>query len=275
MALAQITETKKVQEVLKALSFKVEKEHAFTKDGKKIPGMVVVRQDTRTPLSWVGETYGLVPHSVVLEPMLEALGDDFVLQRTVIEREGRRVMIEFRSRQELSIVKGDNLQLRGTYVNSMDRTQSFNFMAGAFRQLCSNGSGVFLDGFKLNIRETHTKNIQKTVDAIDFKQNLGKVLVSFKEAVNTLKGLVGKKVGDEKKAADLVEKFVGKKSASEILGLWGTGRGQNGEKDAYNLFNAVSQHMTDREASALLPVAATVRTYKKTTAMLQTLIALK
>jgi hypothetical protein len=157
----------------------------------------------------------------------------------------------------------------------MDRTQSFNFMAGAFRQLCSNGSGVFLDGYKLNIRETHTKNIGETVKALDFKENLTKVLSSFKEAVTVLKGLVGKKVGDEKKAADLVEKFVGKKSASEILGLWGTGRGQNGERDAYNLFNAVSQYMTDKESSALLPVAATVRTYKKTTNVLQALIALK
>lgn len=274
MALATTIETKSAKKTLEALSFKVQKEPAFTKDGKKIPGMVVVREDTRTPLSWVGDSYGLVPHHVVLEPLIEALGDDFELKHTIIEREGRRVRVDFMGKEELSVVRGDKLRFKGSFINSLDRTQSLKFHGGAFRLLCSNGMGVFLDGYSLNISEAHTKNLGATVAAIDFKKALGSVLTGFKEAVKMLQPLSEKKV-DDKKAAELTEKFMGHKAAQEILSLWTTGRGVNGEKTAWNLLNGASQYMTDAEPNALLPVAASIRTYKKTTDMLHALIVLK
>jgi len=268
MALAQIVTTSSAKETLKALSFPVAKEDAYTSDGKKIPGKVVVRTDTRTPLSWCGESYGLVGHSTIIAPLLDALGDDFELKQTIIEREGRRVRVDVMSKEEFAVAKGDNIRLRVSFMNSLDRTSSYRLHCGLWRLLCSNGAGAFMDGYSMNIQEAHTKNLSDTVNGLDFGKALGKALVDFKAASKMLTGMAKQKVADDD-AAKLIEKYIGKKGAAEVLGLWTTGRGINGDKSAWNLYNAASQYMTDLEGRALLPVAATMRTYKKTTGLLQ------
>jgi hypothetical protein len=273
MALAVSKDTTTPEQVLKALNFKVEKEQAFTKDGKRIPGMVVVRQDNRVPLAWVGETYGLVPHSAVIEPMLDVLGKDFELKRTVVERDGRRVSVNILSKEEVSIAKGDNLRLKAEFINSLDRTQSFKLVVGAFRLLCSNGSGIFLDGHVLNIKEAHTKRVSDTINALNFKQALADTVSKFRDTVKLLKPMTEKKVKDDD-AKKLIEEYVGRKSVDEIMALWTTGRGNNGDKTAWNLFNGASQYLTDAEGRALLPIASSLRTVKKTTGLLHALQSL-
>lgn len=270
MPLATSKETTDAQAVLKALNFKVEKEQAFTKDGKKIPGMVVVRQDTRTPLSWVGDSYGLVPHSVVIEPILASLGKEFELKKTVIERDGRRVSVGILGREEFAITKGDNLRLKAEFINSLDRTQSFKLVVGAFRLLCSNGSGIFLDGYTLDIRESHTKRVGEIINGLNFKTALGDIVGKFRDTIKQLKPLTERKVTDDD-AKRLIDVYIGKKSVDEVLGLWTAGRGQSGEKTAWALFNGASQYLTDSEGKAILPIASSLRTIKKTTGLLQAL----
>jgi len=268
MALAQVINTESVAAVLKSLSFPVAKEDAFTKDGQRIPGKVIVRTDTRKPLSWVGDTYGLIPHSTMLEPVLKEFADQFVIKRTVIEREGRRVEVDLLSKEQFSVIKGDAVRLKISMLNSLDRTQSFKYLAGAFRLKCSNGMGVFLEGASVRLTEAHTKLVEQRVNAGRLQEGISLLLKKFSEATANFKRLADTKVTDEQ-AQKLVESVVGKKSVEEVLKLWTEGRGQNGDKTAWALYNGVSQLLTDKEQVALLPVSASVRTFSKTTAMLR------
>lgn len=270
MALAVTKETKTARQVLEALAFEVRKEDAFTKDGKKIPGKVVVRQDNRAPLSWVGDSYGLVPHGDLINPVLKELKDDFELKQTIVERDGRRISVQLLSNADASIVSGDKLRLKVELINSLDRTQSLKAVVGAFRLSCLNGSGIFIGGATLNIKEAHTKKIADTLADGRFRDMFSGLVGKFKEAVKHISPLTSKQLKDDE-AAKIIGEYVGKKSVDEIMGLWTKGRGQSGEKTAWGLFNGASQYLTDAEGNALLPISASLRTVRKTTELLQAL----
>ncbi len=273
MALAETKETKNINEVLKTLDFKFEKRQACIEGTNiPIPGRVVCRVDTPKPIpiAWVGESYGLVPHGTILKPLLTGLGDEFDIKKTVIERHGRRVMVEALSKESWSVVRGDRVHMKLCFVNSLDRTSSLKLMFGAFRLLCSNGMGMFMNGYTMNIREPHTKLLEERVTSPTFQHNLGQLATGFKEGVKLLSQMAERKV-DDKQAEKLISDIIGKKSVTEIMHLWTAGRGQNGDKTAWALYNGASQHLTDLEVKAILPVAAKVRTMKKTTALLRAL----
>lgn len=272
-AVATITkETTSLADVLAELSFKVDKEPIQLLSGEKAPGCCVVRYDGKIkhPISWVGEDYGLVPHNQVLEPLLKHVGSEFDIKRCDIERFGRRVSVELLSKETFAVIKGDDIRMKMSFINSYDRTSSLKLMFGAFRLKCKNGMGSFLSGFVMNLREAHTKLIGDRVADPKFIEKLGGLTAKFKESVKVLTNLASKNVDDEQ-AKKFVEKFVGAKSVDEVLKLWTEGRGQNGDKTAWALYNGASQYLTDMEVKAKLPISAAYRTLKKTTQLLQAL----
>ena len=96
---------------------------------------------------------------------------------------------------------------------------------------------------------------------------IGGLLSDLKDRVEFFKKIANKKITDEN-AKEIVAKYIGPKAAPEILNLWTAGRGQNGDKTLWALYNGATQYLTDKEKLAPLPVASAKRTYQKSAKLL-------
>lgn len=147
------------REVLKAVSFPVEKRKIYFKDGdgmKQIEGKeAVVRTDTLRALSVVSEQYELVPYQEVVEPILEQIDKhggtlvtrDFGRRASPvrIEGDGKRVWLEAKFNDGITIGK-DLIVPRLVYGNSYDTTAAVRMIVGFFQVKCTNAGALMTPG---------------------------------------------------------------------------------------------------------------------------------
>jgi len=235
-------------------------------------GQQVYRQDKNLAIANVSDTYGLVPHGAALQPVLQALdGLDFDLQAVKMDHDGRRVMVKAISRQGWTIAEGDEVRLTLMFINSYDRTDALKLMLGAYRLVCSNGLVVAHPAFKaLNIERkvVHTQNAVKVYDAAGLVNNVAGLYAAMERQAETwrkMKQTAINKAALESLKEKVLLPIVGKRAVEVIADAALTGKGQDGNLNAWSFYQGFTEVLTGKMEKSKTPVAAEARFQKRTT----------
>lgn len=160
-------ETKhRYQEILETSYFPVTK----VKDDNKL-GYALV-DDNGRKLAEVSERYELVHNRRLVQPIVDAIGIEKLVS---YRRQGNNFYYLFDTGREIDFGEGDILKHRVMIRNSYDKTRSYNFINGAFREVCSNGLVTLQCGFKYRKKhvgeipvEDHVQKILNSLDGVDF-----------------------------------------------------------------------------------------------------------
>jgi len=131
--------------------------------------------DNGRKLAEVSERYELVNNKRLIQPIVDRLGIDKLVS---YRRQGNNFYYLFDTGKEIDFGgngESDILKHRILIRNSYDKTRSYNFINGAFRQVCSNGLVTLQCGFRYKKKhvgeipvEDHVQKILASLDGVDF-----------------------------------------------------------------------------------------------------------
>jgi hypothetical protein len=228
--------------------FKVEQlqlRHPIT--GKPIPQFGNFREDTGECLGVTSEQYGLIQNEDLLSAAHAALdtrGLTGFTEKVIVAGNGARFYSVFQfANKQLASAVGDIFGYQLTLKNSFDRTMRAAFQLGFLRLTCLNGASTLEKEF--NVTRKHSTNV--TVDfigaaidkALENGQNalyiydqMANVAIDDDQGVNILNQLV---------ATDVLSGTL----RESIKTLWlAPRRAEDKARNLYNLYNAVTEHLT-------------------------------
>jgi hypothetical protein len=109
------------------------------------------------------------------------------------------------------------------------------------RIICSNGMAGAGESL-FDFRAKHSVGFAGSL--VGIREGIQNAMDNFASVFPVYKKLAGSILSDEA-ARKVVEEAVGKRAAQQVLDTWGNGRGQDGDKDAYNLLNSVTEFLSD------------------------------
>lgn len=230
---------------LKDLDFPVEKQEIFDKRGKSIPHRrAIVRTDTGEALAIVSPYYQLKTHVDTLGPIIARLGKAWEVTKVKVESDGARSYVKMVNTQQSVKVDGHDISPLLTLSNSYDRTKKLGANVGFFRFECSNGLVVPLEGFpSMKFKTSHFGNVQDKFD--DLLKRIGMFTENVPALVAQYSQLTDKVVSAQK-AQDVLREILGENKLKQVLWYWeGHGKGLNGNPTAWNLYNAVSEYLSN------------------------------
>lgn len=205
------------------------------------------RDDTGECLGTTSEQYGLIQNRDLITAAIEALSSrgltDYT-QRTIVAGDGRRLFSEFVfANKQLANAVGDLFGFKLILKNSFDRTLRAAFSLGFMRLICKNGAATLEKEF--GVTRKHSTKItvdfiagaidnamQKSESALSIYDSLAKVAISDEQGINILRQL------EELKALSGVVR-------QPIETLWlAPRRAEDKARTLYNLYNAVTEHLT-------------------------------
>ena len=235
--------------------FNVASERLLRQDGSKTPIFANVRTDTNEILGTSTERYGIVQNQDLTgraEDAFAARGikydrniyatDNGAKMRAVYDLTGP----EFQTKVPQV---GDIMGYRLTVQNSFDRTLRVSFALGLMRLVCTNGM----------------QTMQKDVDMVSkhsTKLDLGSLItdtaldkaLGFLAKSGDIFGRLASTPLDDELGLNVLANLTKKKVMSEkvrerVAGIWSNRsdllRSDNHDANLYNLYNSVTQHLTD------------------------------
>ena len=235
--------------------FEVVQERLLRASGNNAPIYANVRTDTDEVLGYSTDRYGIVQNDDLLGRAASAFAsrginfernvyatDHGAKMRAVYDLNGG----EFRTK----IPKvGDIMGYRLTVQNSFDRTLRVSFALGLMRLVCTNGMQTMQKDVDMVSKHSQKLDLDSLItdDALDkalgFLAKSGDVYgrlaatpLDEEQGLNVLANLTKKKVMSEKVRERVAQLW---NNRGDLL------RSDNHDPNLYNLYNAVTQHLTD------------------------------
>jgi hypothetical protein len=167
-------------EKVEQLYYPVRQEKLITVSGIKTSAVAMIREDNNEVIGFASDQYKVIPNEKAYKPLLEALAvskEKWVVRGVEITRGGGRsfLTVDFPNiTQQVSKKRGDLVALRGTFVNSYDRSCMFHVRFGAVRLVCTNGmtSNVAMG----RVSQRHMGDVNGVYKQV---QNLGELAEGF------------------------------------------------------------------------------------------------
>ncbi len=230
-----------MQGTLDALAFKVQKAPIFSQSGVEIKGYEQIQRiDNGQTLSIVSPGYELVQHMESLQPAVELLGSEgWKVKASHIERYGARAYVELHRIDKAFTVVGEKVGERLMLRNSYDKSSSLIFEFGGLVLRCLNGATAPVGG--MGFSGHHTGDLRK--DLNKFIGKLAEIEAGLGSRLIEEYSQLDKKVSPEI-AREIVKRSLGERREDAVLQYWKTGIGRDGEMNAWNLYNGVTQFLT-------------------------------
>ena len=235
--------------------FNVASEQLLRQDGSKTPIFANVRTDTNEILGTSTERYGVVQNEDLLgraESAFNSRGINY--ERNVYATDNgakMRAVYDLTGAQFQTKVPqvGDIMGYRLTVQNSFDRTLRVSFALGLMRLVCTNGMQTMQKDVDMVSKHSQKLDLDSLItdDALDkalgFLAKSGDVYgrlaatpLDEEQGLNVLANLTKKKVMSEKVRERVAQLW---NNRGDLL------RSDNHDPNLYNLYNAVTQHLTD------------------------------
>ena len=235
--------------------FDVVQERLLRASGNKAPIYANVRTDTDEVLGYSTDRYGIVQNDDLLgraEDAFAARGIKY--NRNVYATDNgakMRAVYDLTGDQFKTKVPqvGDIMGYRLTVQNSFDRTLRVSFALGLMRLVCTNGMQTMQKDVDMVSKHSQKLDLANLItDAA-----LDKALGSLSKSGDVFGQLASTPLDDElglNVLANLTKKKVmSEKVRERVAGIWSNRsdllRSDNHDANLYNLYNAVTQHLTD------------------------------
>jgi hypothetical protein len=210
------------------------------------------REDTHQVLGATSDQYGLIQNSELFAMAIEAMAkrgmSDFE-QRVMVGGDGRRVYGDFVFKnKQLANAVGDIFGYKLTVKNSFDRTIRAAVELGFMRLTCLNGASTLEKDIDATQKHSGKVSVQFLAEAID------KAVARGPEALKVYDAMSNAGISDEQGLnilAHLVEnKILSDTLRESITTLWlAPRRDEDKARNLYNLYNAVTEHLTHKVES--------------------------
>ena len=235
--------------------FDVVQERLLRASGGKAPIYANVRTDTDEVLGYSTDRYGIVQNDDLLgraESAFNSRGINY--ERNVYATDNgakMRAVYDLTGDQFQTKVPqvGDIMGYRLTVQNSFDRTLRVSFALGLMRLVCTNGMQTMQKD--VDMVSKHSQKLD--LDSLITDAALDKALGFLSKSGDVFGRLASTPLDDElglNVLANLTKKKVmSEKVRERVAGIWSNRsdllRSDNHDANLYNLYNAVTQHLTD------------------------------
>ena len=235
--------------------FEVVQERLLRASGNNAPIYANVRTDTDEVLGYSTDRYGIVQNDDLLGRAESAFASRGVnYERNVYATDNgakMRAVYDLQGPQfETKVPQvGDIMGYRLTVQNSFDRTLRVSFALGLMRLVCTNGMQTMQKDVDMVSKHSQKLDLDSLItdDALDkalgFLAKSGDVYgrlaatpLDEEQGLNVLANLTKKKVMSEKVRERVAQLW---NNRGDLL------RSDNHDPNLYNLYNAVTQHLTD------------------------------
>ena len=234
--------------------FNVASEQLLRQDGSKTPIFANVRTDTNEILGTSTERYGVVQNEDLLgraESAFNSRGINY--ERNVYATDNgakMRAVYDLTGDQFRTKVPkvGDIMGYRLTVQNSFDRTLRVSFALGLMRLVCTNGMQTMQKD--VDMVSKHSQKLD--LDSLITDDALDKALAFLSKSGDVYGRLAATSLDEERGLnvlANLTKKKVMSEKVRERVAIIWNNRGDlldsnNHDANLYNLYNAVTQHLT-------------------------------
>ena len=235
--------------------FDVVQERLLRASGGKAPIYANVRTDTDEVLGYSTDRYGIVQNDDLLgraESAFNSRGINY--ERNVYATDNgakMRAVYDLTGDQFQTKVPqvGDIMGYRLTVQNSFDRTLRVSFALGLMRLVCTNGMQTMQKD--VDMVSKHSQKLD--LDSLITDAALDKALGFLSKSGDVFGQLAATPLDDElglNVLANLTKKKVmSEKVRERVAGIWSNRsdllRSDNHDANLYNLYNSVTQHLTD------------------------------
>ena len=235
--------------------FEVVQERLLRASGNNAPIYANVRTDTDEVLGYSTDRYGIVQNDDLLGRAESAFASRGVnYERNVYATDNgakMRAVYDLQGPQfETKVPQvGDIMGYRLTVQNSFDRTLRVSFALGLMRLVCTNGMQTMQKD--VDMVSKHSQKLD--LDSLITDDALDKAL-GFLAKSGDVYGRLAATPLDEEQGLNVLANLTKKKVMSEkvrerVSQLWNNRgdllRSDNHDPNLYNLYNAVTQHLTD------------------------------
>lgn len=230
---------------------------SFVKDGFTVNR----RTDSMTVLGKVTDRYGIVQNVDLINAAEEAFAAQGMVDYTrkvVVAGEGERMyaVYDFRSVTR-ALAVGDEVGLRLTVQNSFDGSLRASFLGGILRLICKNGMVTVEREFGM------TQKHGSRVSVVFVQEALRKALGAWEKSLNVFDRLAAVSI-TQAQGVNILNRFADSNTLSGKLlegvsAIWSapTHR-EDSNRNLYNLYNALTQHLTHNVASERFELAERV-----------------
>lgn len=230
----------------------------FTVTQRQLPSPIVgrgplpffgnFRDDTGECLGVTTEQYGIIQNSALLDSAraaLEQRGLSGYSEKILVAGEvGQRFYAEFTfADKQLASNVGDLFGYRLTLRNSFDRSLRAAFALGFLRLICKNGASTLEKEFSVTRKHSSRVSVDFVGDAIDHALEQGR------NALSVFDRMADAAITDEQ-GVNVLNQLVMADALSgslreSIKTLWlAPRRAEDKARNLYNLYNAVTEHLT-------------------------------
>ena len=235
--------------------FEVVQERLLRASGNNAPIYANVRTDTDEVLGYSTDRYGIVQNDDLLGRAESAFNSSGInYERNVYATDNgakMRAVYDLTGDQFQTKVPqvGDIMGYRLTVQNSFDRTLRVSFALGLMRLVCTNGMQTMQKD--VDMVSKHSQKLD--LDSLITDAALDKALWFLSKSGDVFGRLASTPLDDElglNVLANLTKKKVmSEKVRERVAGIWSNRsdllRSDNHDANLYNLYNAVTQHLTD------------------------------
>lgn len=230
--------------------FTVEQVPLFDEKGRRTGFFGNQRTDNGTVLGVTSERYGIQNNAPLIERAEEAfnaqgLGD--FEREVVVTGDGQRMRAVYDFKNQIKPredrKKGDNMGLRLTVQNSFDRSLRVSFAMGVLRLVCTNGMT------SLEREQSMTKK-HSSGNGLDFLgEALSKAIGSWDKALLTYNQLEAVEI-EQQQGLNALHNLakagaISDRMAGAVSQIWNNPTYTEDEgRNLYNLYNAVTEHLT-------------------------------
>jgi hypothetical protein len=232
--------------------FPVEMQELYTKDNQKAGFWGTRRTDTGQVLGVTSDKYGLLLNTDLVNAVDEVLtGKGLDYERKIsVARDGATMYGRYEFPNELRKIQkvGDEMGMRITIRNSYDRTSFAGLELGMLRLVCTNGMKAMKRAFGFNQKHSRKLSLDGVSDAIE------RAITAFDDVGGDFTILSDMKIDDT--IGDYVlknltsDKILSDKLREEITKVWlNPPFPEDKDRNLYNLYNAVTYHLTHKVES--------------------------
>ena len=230
--------------------FTVEQVPLFDQQGRRTGFFGNPRTDNGTILGVTSERYGIQNNAPLIERAEEAFNDqglgDFE-REVIVTGDGQRMRAVYDFKNQIKPredrKKGDNMGLRLTVQNSFDRSLRVSFAMGVLRLVCTNGMT------SLEREQSMTKK-HSSGNGLDFLgEALSKAIGSWDKALLTYNQLEAVEI-EQQQGLNALHNLakagaISDRMAGAVSQIWNNPTYTEDEgRNLYNLYNAVTEHLT-------------------------------
>ena len=235
--------------------FNVASERLLRQDGSNTAIFANVRTDTNEILGTSTERYGIVQNNDLVdraEDAFKARGINYERNIYTTDNGSKlRAVYDLKGPNMKTRVPnvGDVMGYRLTVQNSFDRTLRVSFALGLMRLVCLNGMQTMEKDIDMVSKHSTKLDLANLIT----DKALDNALAFLKESGSIYGRLAATKLEDEQ-GLNILQNLTKKKVMSEkvrerVAGIWSNRddllRSNNHDGNLYNLYNSVTQHLTD------------------------------